>query len=311
MKIVVAGGSGFLGKSLQKHWEEQGHRVVNLSRNPILKNDIFWDGLTLGAWLHVLEGASVLVNLSGKSVDCRYSDVNKQEIYESRIITTQLLEEALKSVANPPKLWINASSATIYIHAESQQMNEEGGILGDDFSMNICKEWEKAFFSEDVSRIRKVAVRSSIVLGNEGGAFPKMKTIARIGLGGYQGNGNQLISWIHIADFCKALDYIMQHEDLVGAINVTAPVPVTNKLFMQELRTKLGVPFGINTPVFVLELASILMQTETELLLKSRNVVPEKLLNHGFIFEYPVIQKAIEHLIQALVKKRSCKKCGV
>lgn len=311
MKIVVAGGSGFLGKSLQKHWEEQGHRVVNLSRKPISKNDIFWDGLTLGAWLHVLEGASVLVNLSGKSVDCRYSDVNKQEIYESRIITTQLLGEALKSVANPPKLLINASSATIYIHAESQQMNEEGGILGDDFSMNICKEWEKAFFSEDVSRIRKVAIRSSIVLGNEGGAFPKMKTIARIGLGGYQGNGNQLISWIHIVDFCKALDYIMQHEDLVGSINVTAPVPVTNKLFMQELRTKLRVPFGINTPVFVLELASILMQTETELLLKSRNVVPEKLLNHGFIFEYPVIQKAIEHLIQALVKKRSCKKCGV
>ena len=297
MKIVVAGGSGFLGKSLQKHWDEQGHRVVNLSRKPISKNDVFWDGLTLGAWLHVLEDASVLVNLSGKSVDCRYSDVNKQEIYESRIITTQLLEEALKSVANPPKLWINASSATIYIHAESQQMNEEDGILGDDFSMNICKEWEKAFFSEDVSRIRKVAIRSSIVLGNEGGAFPKMKTIARIGLGGYQGNGNQLISWIHIADFCKALDYIMQHEDLVGAINVTAPVPVTNKLFMRELRRRLRVPFGINTPVFMLELASILMQTETELLLKSRNVIPEKLLKHGFIFEYPVIQKAIEHLI--------------
>ncbi|MDH4462319.1 MAG: TIGR01777 family oxidoreductase [Flectobacillus sp.] len=297
MKIVVAGGSGFLGKSLQKHWEEQGHDVVNLSRKPISKNDVFWDGLTLGVWLHVLEGASVLVNLSGKSVDCRYSDVNKQEIYESRIITTQLLEEALNSVANPPKLWINASSATIYIHAESQQMNEEGGIIGDDFSMNICKEWEKAFFSEDVSRIRKVAIRSSIVLGNEGGAFPKMKTIARIGLGGYQGNGNQLISWIHIVDFCKALDYIMQHEDLVGAINVTAPVPVTNKLFMRELRRRLRVPFGINTPIFMLELASILMQTETELLLKSRNVVPEKLLNHGFIFEYPVIQKAIEHLI--------------
>jgi uncharacterized protein (TIGR01777 family) len=297
MKIVVAGGSGFLGKSLQKHWEEQGHDVVNLSRKPISKNDVFWDGLTLGVWLHVLEGASVLVNLSGKSVDCRYSDVNKQEIYESRIITTQLLEEALNSVANPPKLWINASSATIYIHAESQQMNEEGGILGDDFSMNICKEWEKAFFSEDVSRIRKVAVRSSIVLGNEGGAFPKMKTIARIGLGGYQGNGNQLISWIHIVDFCKALDYIMQHEDLVGAINVTAPVPVTNKLFMRELRRRLRVPFGINTPIFMLELASILMQTETELLLKSRNVIPEKLLKHGFIFEYPMIQKAIEHLI--------------
>lgn len=297
MKIVVAGGSGFLGKSLQKHWEEQGHHVVNLSRKPISKNDVFWDGLTLGAWLHVLEDASVLVNLSGKSVDCRYSDVNKQEIYESRIITTQLLEEALKSVANPPKLWINASSATIYIHAESQQMNEEDGILGDDFSMNICKEWEKAFFSGDTSWIRKVAVRSSIVLGNEGGAFPKMKTIARIGLGGYQGNGNQLISWIHIVDFCKALDYIMQHEDLVGAINVTAPVPVTNKLFMRELRRRLRVPFGINTPVFMLELASILMQTETELLLKSRNVIPEKLLKHGFVFEYPMIQKAIEHLI--------------
>jgi uncharacterized protein (TIGR01777 family) len=245
----------------------------------------------------VLEGASVLVNLSGKSVDCRYSDVNKQEIYESRIITTQLLEEALTSVANPPKLWINASSATIYIHAERQQMNEERGILGDDFSMNICKEWERAFFSEDASRIRKVAIRSSIVLGNEGGAFPKMKTIARIGLGGYQGNGNQLISWIHIVDFCRALDYIMQHEDLAGSLNVTAPFPVANKLFMRELRTRLRVPFGINTPVFMLELASILMQTETELLLKSRNVIPKKLLKHGFIFEYPVIQKAIEHLI--------------
>ncbi|GAA4153922.1 TIGR01777 family oxidoreductase [Chryseobacterium ginsenosidimutans] len=297
MKIIIAAGTGFLGKNLEKYFTEKGNEVYILTRNPKRKNEIHWDAKTLGEWKNWVENSDVLINLTGKSVDCRYSEKNKKEIYSSRIDSTKVLQQAVDQCINKPKVWLNASSATIYTHSETQLNTEENGIIGDDFSMNICKSWEKEFFTAKNENVRKVALRTSIVLGNNGGAFPKLKLITKLGLGGKQGRGNQNVSWIHIDDFCKAIEYIIGNENMFGVINVTAPNPLSNEEFMRKLRKEMKIPFGINAPVWQLEIASIFLKTETELLLKSRNVYPEKLIKNRFEFSYPNIESTFKNLI--------------
>jgi hypothetical protein len=259
-------------------------------------NDRFWDSKTFGDWTKELNGADVLINLVGKSVDCRYNEANRKEILRSRIESTRLLQEAIDSVSHPPKLWLNASSATIYMHAESILMKEDGGVLGDDFSTSVCKNWETEFFKSATPDTRKVALRTSIVLGNSGGAFPKIKMLGKLGLGGKIGSGRQKFSWIHIEDFCNAVDFIINNDSMEGVLNVTAVNPVTNEDFMKSLRNELKVPFGIPTPKALLEVGMLLFQTESELLLKSRNVYPEKLLANGFKFKFPLIENAFNEL---------------
>lgn len=293
MKIIIAAGTGFLGRNLEKYFTEKGDQVYILTRNPKRKNEIYWDAKTIGEWKNSLEQADVLINLTGKSVDCRYHEKNKAEIYASRINSTRILQEAVNSCITPPTIWLNASSATIYVHSEKYLNTEENGIIGDDFSMNICKSWEEEFFKTKSEGIRKVALRTSIVLGNNGGAFPKLKMITKLGLGGKQGRGNQKVSWIHIDDFCRAVDWIIQHKNIEGAINITAPVPLSNEVMMEKLRKQFKAPFGLNAPVWQLEIASIFLKTETELLLKSRNVYPGKLMENGFNFSYPTFDEAI------------------
>ncbi|GAA5083718.1 TIGR01777 family oxidoreductase [Chryseobacterium ginsengisoli] len=297
MKILIAAGTGFLGKNLEKYFKEKESHVYILTRNPKRPNEIQWDAKTLGEWKSFLENSDVLINLTGKSVDCRYTEKNKKEIFDSRIDSTKVLQQAVDQCINKPKVWLNASSATIYVHSETQLNTEENGIIGDDFSMNICKSWEKEFFKSETENVRKVALRTSIVLGNNGGAFPKLKTITKFGLGGKQGRGNQNVSWIHIDDFCKAIKFIIDNENISGEINVTAPNPLPNVEFMQKLRKQMKLPFGLNAPVWQLEIASIFLNTETELLLKSRNVYPEKLMKSGFEFSYSEIDSAFENLI--------------
>lgn len=299
MKIIIAGGTGFLGKSLEKYFTEKGDQVYILTRNPKRENEIYWDAQTIGEWKNSLENADVLINLTGKSVDCRYHEKNKKEIYSSRIDSTKILQKAVDQCSEKPKIWLNASSATIYIHSEKNLNTEENGIIGDDFSMNICKSWEKEFFDVKSEDIRKVALRTSIVLGKNGGAFPKLKMITKLGLGGKQGRGNQMVSWIHIDDFCKAVEWIIQRETISGVVNLTAPAPVSNENMMKKLRNKMKVPFGLNAPVWQLEVASIFLNTETELLLKSRNVYPEKLIKNGFQFIYSGFEEAIINLLEA------------
>lgn len=297
MKIIIAAGTGFLGKNLEQYFAAKGHQVYILTRNPKRRNEFHWDARNLGEWKNLLENADVLINLAGKSVDCRYTPKNKQEIYDSRINSTNVLQQAVDQCRSKPKIWLNASSATIYIHSETQVNTEENGIVGDDFSMNICKSWEQEFFKTNTEKVRKVALRTSIVLGSDGGAFPKMKILTKFGLGGKQGRGNQNVSWIHIEDFCRAVEHLIDHEHISGAINITAPNPLSNESFMKELRQEMKIPFGLNAAVWQLEIASVFLKTETELLLKSRNVYPGKLVKSGFHFTYPVIEQALENLI--------------
>lgn len=296
MKICIAGGSGFLGQALKEYWKKKGYTVSVLSRRPKREDEVQWDGETLGDWTKEVETADVLVNMSGKSVDCRYTEANKKVILDSRINSTLILHEALAKANKKPKLWINASSATIYVHSEIKLNNEENGVIGDDFSMNICKQWEKHFYSRTLPHTRQVTARTSIVLGKEGGAYPKVKQISRLGLGGHQGSGKQKMSWIHIEDFCSALDYIIENEALEGPINVTAPNPTDNKNFMKAVRKKVGMPFGLAQPTWLLEIGAAIIRTESELLLKSRNVFPKVLTDAGFGFKYTDVEAAIESL---------------
>lgn len=294
--MIIAGGTGFLGQLLSQFFTAKNYKVKILTRRPSDANHIFWDGQQIGDWVNTLEGAEVLINLSGKSVNCRYHDRNKKQLLESRLQSTAALGKAIQQISSPPKIWINSSSATIYTHAETQLMTEQAGIIGDDFSMNICKQWEATFFQLTAPAIRQVALRTSIVLGNSGGAFPAMKRITRLGLGGYQGRGQQYISWVTDVDFCRAVEFIIQNEKLRGAVNLTAPYPVRNKDFMRLLRQKLKMPFGLPQPVSLLEIGACLVGTETELLLKSRYVYPERLIQEGFTFLTPQIEAALSKL---------------
>ena len=297
-KILIAGGSGFLGQALSKFFELKGYQVNILTRNPKSNNEIKWNGHQLGAWTQSLEDSNILINLTGKCVDCRYTKSNKDAILSSRIESTKILEKAIIHSTNKPELWINASSATIYIHAEENQMTESNGIIGDDFSMNVCKKWEKAFLTNEIPYMRKVATRISIVLGNSGGGFPKLKWITKLGLGGHQGNGQQMMSWIHIDDYCRAIEHIIENTYLEGPINLSSPSPISNKLFMAQLRKFLRMPLGIPQSKWMLELGALILRTETELLLKSRNVYPQRLLKSGFIFKHFQLNSALKDLIK-------------
>ncbi len=296
MKILIAGGTGFIGQYLQKAFASEGHTVSILTRNPTQPNEILWDANSQGTWIQAIENIDVLINLTGKSVNCRYNERNKEEILASRLQSTRILQEAIGAAKNPPKIWLNASSATIYADSHNHLNTESNGIIGDDFSMGVCKAWESAFFETQQPGIRKAAMRISIVLGNNGGAFPKFKTITQWGLGGKQGNGNQWMSWIHMEDLFRAIKHIIATPSLIGPINITAPEPVQNNRFMEILRNTLKVSIGLPAPKFLLEIAAPVLGTETELLLKSRYVYPEKLLQSGFRFRFEKVADAIESL---------------
>ncbi|MCH2215154.1 MAG: TIGR01777 family oxidoreductase [Flavobacteriales bacterium] len=296
MNITIAGGTGFLGRELEKHLSNKGHQITILTRRPSDSNHIRWEGIISGTWPDQISQTDVLINLCGRSVDCRYTDLNKKEIIASRVEPTLAFHKAIQDEKIKPKIWLNASSATIYTHAESLLMDEQNGVIGDDFSMIVCKEWERSFFTHFYSDTRQVALRTSIVLGSTGGAFSKLKPVTRLGLGGKQGHGNQMVSWIHIDDFCRSIDHIIQDGHISGPINLTSPNPVDNDQFMKAVRSTLKIPFGIPQPKWLLEFGAALIGTETELLLKSRNVFPRRLLESGFSFSYGTLKECINGL---------------
>jgi len=299
-KLIIAAGTGFLGQVLANYFKDKFQEIVILTRGESEIKDgiryVNWDAKTLSDWKNELENSNVLINLAGKSVDCRYNENNKKEILASRIDSTKILNEAVLQCKNPPKHWLNSSTSTIYRFSLDKQMNEVSGEIGDDFSMNVAKQWEKVFLETEAPKTIKTTLRTSIVLGKKGGAFIPLKRLTKFGLGGKQGKGNQFISWIHETDYARAIEFIIEKE-ISSVVNIVSPKPISNNEFMFKLRNALKIPIGIPTPTLLLTVGAKLIGTETELILKSRNVIPKTLLENGFQFEYESLEKTFENLI--------------
>lgn len=298
-KLIIAAGTGFLGQVLANYFKDKFQEIVILTRGKSERKDriryVNWDAKTLSDWKNELENSTILINLAGKSVDCRYNEPNKREILASRIDSTKILNEAVLQCKKPPKHWLNSSTSTIYRFSLDKQMDEVSGEIGDDFSMNVAKEWEKVFLETVTPKTIKTTLRTSIVLGKRGGAFIPLKRLTQLGLGGKQGKGNQFINWIHETDYAKAIEFIIEKE-ISGVVNIVSPKPISNKDFMFHLRNTLKIPIGIPTPAFLLTIGAKLFGTETELILKSRNVIPKRLLENGFQFEYENLEKTFKNL---------------
>ena len=292
-KIVLAGGTGFIGTYLHKKFEEEGYQVLIISRD---SQHISWDNN--GELKKALEGAAVLVNLAGKSVDCRYTKKNKELILNSRVQTTRKLQTIVDQCTSAPKLWINACTATIYRHAEDRPMDENTGEIGAGFSVDVARAWEAAFFEKPANGTRKIALRIAITLGKDGGVMKPFVNLTKWGLGGPQGNGRQMFSWLHIEDLFRIIKFLMANQQLNGVFNCSAPNAVSNRTFMKELRHIIKPVFHLPSPRLLLEVGACLIRTETELILKSRWVTPAKLLAAGFTFKYPTIDKALQNILQ-------------
>jgi NAD dependent epimerase/dehydratase family enzyme len=313
-RVVVAGASGFIGRRLVAHFRERGDEVMTLGRSGA---DVTWAdpvGIT-----RVLDGAEVLVNLAGKSVNCRYTAANRAEIIRSRVETTRELAAAIAACDRPPALWINASTATIYRHAEDRPMGERSGELGTGFSVDVARAWEGAFFEAELPHTRRVALRIAIVLG-DGGVLVPLARLVRFGLGGAQVDGpwpstaarrragtqhefgarggRQRFSWVHLDDVLGVVEFLRRRPDIHGVVNVSSPHPTDNRTLMRTLRRVLRVPFGLPASRWMLEIGSALIRTETELVLKSRWVVPERLDAAGYRFRHPELEPALRSLLR-------------
>jgi uncharacterized protein len=296
-KIILAGGSGFIGQILAGHFIGKGDEVVVLTRNSNSTTGnvkyVHWDGQTTGAWVNELEGSDVLINLTGKSVNCRYNEKNKKEIFSSRLNAAKVLGKALNALKSPPPLWINAASATIYRHAEDRPQDDFTGELGTGFSVDVCKQWESTFFGQEAPGIRKIGLRIAIVLGKNGGVMPYFFNLAKFGLGGKQGNGRQYFSWIHENDLTAIIDFLVMHRELEGLFNVSSPNPIQNSEFMATVRKAVKMPFGLPATKWMLKIGVWALRTETELVLKSRRVIPTKLKQAGYKFKVENIERAV------------------
>jgi uncharacterized protein (TIGR01777 family) len=292
-KVVLAGGTGFIGEYFKNKFKELGYEVNIIS---LQKQHISWED-KLGI-IEALEDSELLINFAGKSVNCRYNEANKNEIMNSRIRTTTLLGESIQACNNPPAIWMNSSTATIYRHAEDRPMTEEKGEIGSGFSVNVATNWEKTFFSFGLPKTRQIALRIAIVLGKDGGVITPYRNLVKVGLGGIQGKGNQKFSWIHIEDLFKIVLYLKDKEELCGVFNCSSPQPVSNRELMQELRKTMNVPFGLPSPKWMLEIGSLLIKTETELVLKSRWVLPDRLEREGYIFTYKSLDKTLQDILK-------------
>jgi uncharacterized protein (TIGR01777 family) len=296
-RIVIAGASGFVGRYLAERFAESGDTVATIGRSGA---DARWgDAAAIGA---LLDGSDILINLAGKSVNCRYTRKNMAAIFSSRLLTTAELGEAVQAVAHPPRIWFNASTATIYRHADDHPMTDETGELGAGFSVNVATAWEREFFAHPREGVRQVALRMAIVLG-DGSALTPLVRLTRLGFGGPQfggktGGARQRFSWVHIEDVHRAIEFLSGSSDIGDTVNVSSPNPVENRELMATLRRVLGARIGIPLFSWMLEGGAFAIRTETELLLKSRWVVPTRLLAAGFEFEFPKLEGALRDILR-------------
>ncbi len=313
-KIVIAGGTGFIGKELIKYFSAENEVIVlTRGKSNVQTNSygaeahtidhssdvryVIWDAKNYGSWTEQLEGTDILINLCGKTVNCRYTKKNKQAILDSRTQPTAALGNAIQKCITPPKVWINASSATIYRNATDKPQDEFTGEIENDFSVQVCKQWEQTFFGSRTAFTRKIALRMAVTLGSNGVIIPYFNLI-KFGLGGQQGNGSQMYSWVHIHDTCKIIDWLYDHKEMEGIYNCSSPNPVNNKTFMQKLRKATGSKVGLPASEWMLKLGASIIGTETELILKSRWVVPTKLLQSGYVFTYEHIDNAFAQIVK-------------
>lgn len=305
-RIILAGGSGFLGQALAKRFSETGSEVIILTRAPRGRaggvKELSWDGKSLGEWARLVEGADAVINLTGRSVDCRYTAANRRLIVASRVDSTRVLGEAIARCTQPPRVWLNSSSATIYKHTFTTPMDEAGEMgatpeAKDEFSVEVIRQWERALDEARTPVTRKIALRITMVFGVAGGVFPVLRRLARFGLGGRMGSGRQFVSWIHIADFLRAVEWLLAQDAFNGPVNLAAPQPLPNAEMMKLMRQAVGMSIGLPATEWMLETGAVFLRTETELILKSRRVVPGRLLASGFQFQFPEMGAALRNLV--------------
>ena len=290
-RVVLAGGTGFIGQYFEKKFRKAGYDIAIISRQ---EPHINWNDRQ--RILKAVDGAALVINLAGRSVNCRYNEKNKKEIMNSRIDTTLIIGEAIEKCQNPPPLWINSSTATIYRDAMDRPMTEDTGEEGDGFSVNVGKRWEETFFSFKLPSTRQAALRITIVLGKDGGVIPVYQNLVKLGLGGKQGSGEQMFSWMHIEDLYRVVRFIESREDLSGVFVCGSPNPVPNKELMRLLRHTMGRNIGMPATEWMLKAGAVVIRTEPELILKSRWVLPSRLIKAGFVFLYPTLKLALEEI---------------
>jgi len=310
MKIVIPGGTGQVGTVLARAFQKDRHEVVVLSRKPQRApwRVIEWDAQTLGPWAAEFEGADVVINLAGRSVNCRYTEENRREIKESRVNSTRVVGLAIAKAKKPPRLWLQSSTATIYAHRFDAANDEINGIIGGEerdapdtwrFSIDVARSWEQATDEAQTPQTRKVKMRSAMIMSpDRGGIFDTLLTLVRRGLGGSAAGGRQYISWVHEQDFIDALYWLMSHDELEGVINIAAPNPLPQSEFMRALREAWGIRLGLPATKLMLEAGALFLRTETELILKSRRVIATRLPESGFTFQFPTWIDAARDLCQ-------------
>jgi len=319
-KIILAGGTGFIGQEICNYFGKD-NTIVILTRqlkhqktnafgedhvsDEISKNIHYvkWDGINAGEWMKEIDGADIVINLAGQTVNCRYNEKNKQQIFDSRTNSTKAIGLAIQQAVKPPELWINAASATIYPHATDVPRDETFTDFSSDFSVQVCQLWEQTLYEQRTAFTRKVALRMAITLGAGGVMIPYFNLL-KFGLGGRQGSGKQMYSWVHIEDTCRMIAWIFDHKNLEGTFNCSSPNAVSNNDFMQTLRNITGHKFGLPAYEWMLKIGAAIIGTETELILKSRWVVPTKILQTGFRFKYALLKDALKEIITKTPRKK-------
>ncbi|MBB5936472.1 TIGR01777 family oxidoreductase [Streptomyces zagrosensis] len=314
MKIVIPGGTGQVGTILNRALTAAGHEVVVLTRRPMRDREVRWDGRTMGPWAEAIDGSEVVVNLAGRSVSCRYTATNLQAMMDSRVHSARLVGEAIASASQPPRLWLQMSTATVYAHRFDAPNDEATGVLGGTepdvpgywaYSVEIAKNWEQAQERAETPHTRKVALRSAMVMSpDRGGVFDVLLWLARLGLGGPVAGGTQYVSWIHDHDFVRAVEFLADRDDVAGPVNLAAPHPLPHRAFMRALRASWGVPVGLPATKWMAEIGALALRSNTELLLKSRRVVPGRLLEAGFVFDHAEWPGAAADLVRRVRSER-------
>ncbi|MGW1797910.1 TIGR01777 family oxidoreductase [Streptomyces sp. NPDC001984] len=314
MKVVLPGGTGQVGTVLDRALTAAGHEVTVLTRHPEQERHIGWDGAALGHWAAAVDGCDVVINLAGRSVSCRYTAENLRAMMDSRVDSARVIGEAIAAAERPPRVWLQMSTATIYAHRYDAANDESTGVIGGSeagvpdywaYSVEIAKNWEQAQAEARTPKTRKVVLRSAMVMSpDRGGVFDVLLRLARLGLGGPVAGGAQYVSWIHDEDFVRAVEFLIARDDLEGPVNLASPGPLPHRAFMRALRTAWGVPVGLPATRWMAELGAFALRSDTELLFKSRRVVPGRLRAAGFDFAHPEWDGAVADLVRRVRSMR-------